>query len=198
MTRLALRLSPAFLSVAVLLATPAAATEVQLGVAEHDSSILGLTGSSGKERSVALVGGVVSPKIEALDFVLAPRAYVGGAVNLEGETSYGGAGLLWRQGVGDALYVQGQFGLVVHDGTLDIERPQSPAEVPAFEARNSTEIEFGSRALFDIQIAGGVELTESWGAELFWQHLSHGKILSSGPNEGLDSWGVRGVYRFGN
>ena len=173
------------------------AAEIQMGAAEHDSSILGLTGSSAKERSVALVGGVVSPKLEALDFILAPRVYAGGAISLEGETNYGGGGLLWRQGAADRLYVQGQLGLVVHDGTLDIERPNTMAELPAFEARNRTEIEFGSRVLFDIQFAGGLRISEAWAAELFWQHLSHGKILSSGPNEGLDSWGIRAVYRFG-
>ena len=185
------------LSVVALCGTSASAAEIQLGVAEHDSSILGFTGSSAKERSVALVAGVVSPKIDALDFILAPRLYAGGALNLEGETSYGGGGLLWRQSATDRLYVQGQLGLVVHDGTRMIPRPSNMAELPAFEARNRTEIEFGSRVLFDIQVAGGVEVSESWAAELFWQHLSHGKILSSGPNEGLDSWGVRAVYRFG-
>ena len=186
-----------FLSAAAFCATSASATEIQLGVAEHDSSILGLTGSSGKERSVTLIAGVASPRTDALDFILAPRLCAGCALNLEGETSYGGGGLLWRKGATDHFYIQGQLGLVVHNGTRDIPRPITPADVPAFEVRNSTEVEFGSRVLFDIQVAGGAKISDEWAAELFWQHLSHGNLLSSGPNEGLDSWGVRAVHRFG-
>lgn len=197
-------------------------TEIRAGVTEHDVEIFGLGSDKGKENSIAIHGEIVFEEPEFLKPFLSPQPWVGGTINLEGETSYGGAGFLFRQTLGDRLYGDWSTGLVVHDGTLEIDLPaflsdpsfpvdllltdptsltpeqaaRAQQENAAFQARLNSEIEFGSRVLFRNAFALGYRATDNWAGELFYEHLSHGKILSSGPNEGLDAYGVRLAYRF--
>lgn len=196
--------------------------EVRVGVTEHDVEIFGLGSDKGKENSIAIHGEIVFEEPEFLKPFLSPQPWVGGTVNLEGETSYGGAGFLFRQTFGDRFYGDWSTGLVVHDGTLEIDQPaflsdpnfpvdtllnnpsalsadqalRAQQENAAYQARLNSEIEFGSRVLFRNAFALGIRATDEWAGELFYEHLSHGKILSSGPNEGLDAYGVRLAYRF--
>ncbi|MEL6688623.1 MAG: hypothetical protein AAFP97_13535, partial [Pseudomonadota bacterium] len=97
--------------------------EIRAGVTEHDVEIFGLGSDKGKENSIALHGEIVFEEPELLKALLSPQPWVGGTVNLEGETSYGGAGFLFRQTFGDRLYGDWSTGLVVHDGTLEIDLP---------------------------------------------------------------------------
>lgn len=197
-------------------------TEIRAGVTEHDVEIFGLGSDKGKENSIAIHGEIVFEEPEFLKPFLSPQPWIGGTVNLEGETSYGGAGFLFRQTLGDRLYGDWSTGLVVHDGTLEIDLPafltdpsfpvgllltdptsltpeqaaRAQQENAAFQTRLNSEIEFGSRVLFRNAFALGIRATDNWAGELFYEHLSHGKILSDGPNEGLDAYGVRLAYRF--
>ena len=205
------------ISAAILsLSTPAYAqiSEVRLGGNFHDLDWTGAGNGADKERSAAINGEIIFEAPEFLKWALSPQPYLGGAVNLEGETSYGGAGLLWRQTFGENFYFDFSFGLVVHDGTIEVEASplvqsviddatvgngftaaeseQFAAELAVFRNRQQTEIDFGSRALFRQQIAIGYRWSENWSTHVFVEHLSHGNILVSGrPNEGLDTLGMR-------
>lgn len=202
-------------------AAPASAqvAEARLGANFHDIDWTGAGSGSDKERSGAINGEIVFEEPEFLKWALSPQPYVGGAVNLGGETSYGGAGLMWRQTFTKKFYIDFSLGLVIHDGTIEVkasplvqsviddatvedsfteeEREQFIAELAEFRNRQQTEIDFGSRILFREQIALGYRWSENWSTHIFVEHLSHGNVLvSDRPNEGLDTLGLRASYHF--
>lgn len=210
------------LATAILsLACPASAqiAEVRIGANFHDIDWTGAGSGSDKERSAALNGEIVFEEPEFLKWALSPQPYIGGAVNLGGETSYGGGGLLWRQTFAKNFYIDFSFGLVVHDGTIEVEpssivqsviddasvedgftpeqRAQFEMDLADFRNRQETEIDYGSRILFREQIAIGYRWSDEWSTHVFVEHLSHGNILvSDRPNEGLDTLGLRASYHF--
>lgn len=177
-------------------AASAQVSEVRIGANIHDVQILGLGENKEKERSVAINGEVVFDEPEILKWALSPQPYIGGTYNLEGNTSYGGGGLLWRQGFGEKFYGDYSLGLVVHNGNLEFDIPTTPEEFFRFQEQTAQNIEFGSRILFRHQIALGYRLNETYSTELFVEHLSHGNILSSRSNEGLEVIGARIARRF--
>ena len=193
--------------------------EVRLGANFHDIDWTGAGSGSDKERAGAINGEIVFEEPEFLKWALSPQPYIGGAVNLGGETSYGGGGLLWRQTFAKKFYLDFSLGFVVHDGTIEVEASplvqsviddatvengftaaqaaQFETELAEFRNRQETEIDYGSRILFREQIAIGYRWSEDWSTHVFVEHLSHGNILvSDRPNEGLDTLGVRASYHF--
>ena len=212
------------LSAALLLGLSTAAhaqvTELRIGGNIHDIDYTGAGSGSDKERSVALNAEVLFAEPEFLKWAFTPQPYIGGALNLEGETSYGGAGLLWRQTLGKRkrFYIDLAVGLVVHDGTIeampsalvqsivdgrdlttltDAQRNQFLDDLADFRVRQNSEIDFGSRVLFREQLAVGYKVNDDWSGHIFVEHLSHGNILVSGrPNEGLDTLGFRVARHF--
>lgn len=98
------------------LSAKAQVKEVRAGVTGHDVSPFGIGSTVKAERSVALNGEIIFEEPEFLKWALTPQPYIGGTINLEGETSYGGAGLLWRQNLGEKFYGDFSFGLAIHDG----------------------------------------------------------------------------------
>lgn len=212
-----------FLIAAALLslATPSYAqiSEIRVGANFHDIDYTGAGSGADKERSAAISGEVVFEEPEILKWAFSPQPYIGGSVNLGGETSYGGGGLLWRQTFAENFYLDFSFGFVVHDGTIEVQasplvqsviddanvvdgftetqRDQFQSELAEFRNRQQTEIDFGNRLLFREQIALGYRWSEKWSSHVFIEHLSHGNILASNrPNEGLDTLGMRASYHF--
>ena len=202
-------------------ANPASAqiSEIRLGANFHDIDWTGAGSGSDKERSEAINGEIVFETPEFLKWALSPQPYLGGALNLGGETSHGGGGLLWRQTFAKSFYLDVSFGLVVHNGTIEVkaspivqsviddasaetgftdaQRAQFETELAEFRNRQQTEIDYGSRILFREQIAIGYRWSEDWSTHVFVEHLSHGNILvSDRPNEGLDTLGMRASYHF--
>lgn len=194
-------------------------SEIRLGANFHDIDWTGAGSGTDKERSPAINGEIVFKEPEFLKWALSPQPYLGGALNLGGETSYGGGGLLWRQTFAENFYLDVSFGLVIHDGTIEAtpsalvqsviddpsvengfteqQRAQFARDLAEFRNRQQTEIDYGSRILFREQIALGYRWTENWSTHIFVEHLSHGNILvSDRPNEGLDTLGMCASYHF--
>ena len=144
-------------------------------------------------------------------------------MNLEGETSFGGGGLLSRQTFGKKVYGDFALGVVAHTGTLNIgisdelmslleqaREFEMFADIPvelneAIDAgfderfeRENEEIEFGSRFLFRLTGALGYNVSEKWSGGIYLEHLSNGQgnILSEGVNEGVNNIGFRAVRKF--
>ncbi len=184
--------------IAVLSATPAFAqiTEVRVGISDFDETTLdlGISAVNGRENSVAINGEIIFEEPEFLKWALTPQPYINATINLEGETSYGGAGLLWRQTFGDKFYGDFAFGLVVHTGTNVVDRDNALSFFEFIELTNE-EISFGSRILFREQLTLGYRITDKWSAEVFAEHLSNGQILGS-VNEGVDILGLKASKRF--
>jgi len=177
-------------------AAQAQVAEMRVGTNIHDIEILGFGTNKEKENSVAINAELVFEEPQFLKWALSPQPYIGGSYNLEGNTSYGGGGLLWRQGFGNKFYGDFSFGLVIHNGNLEFDRPTTPAESLIFQEQTRENIEFGSRILFRQQVALGYRFNETYSTEFFIEHLSHGRILSSRSNEGLDVIGGRIAKRF--
>ena len=193
-------------------------TEIRAGASVHDIDWTGLGSGSDKERSAAIVAEVIFEEPEILKWALTPQPYIGGQLNLGGRTSFASTGLLWRQTFAENFYFDYQFGLAIHDGTLEAkpsalvqsvasagrtsgltpaEAQQFLIDLADFRFRQQNEIDFGSRVLFQNQFSLGYRFNEDWSASIFANHLSHGKILApNSPNEGLDTVGFRMARHF--
>jgi len=181
-----------------LIAAPAMAqiTEVRIGVSDFDSEVidLGISAINGRENSAAINAEIIFAEPEFLKWALTPQPYINATINLEGDTSFGGAGLLWRQSFGDRFYGDFTFGLVIHDGAQIVDRNNELSFFDQLEQR-SENISFGSRILFREQITLGFRFTDEWAAEIFGEHLSNGQIFGR-VNEGVDIVGGKISKRF--
>ena len=200
--------------------------ELRFGIAQFDEEIFDFDGNRfgrGDETSLSITGEILFEEPKFLKWALSPQPYIGGSVNLEGETSFGGGGLLWRQTFGKKVYGDFALGVVAHTGTLNIgisdelmslleqaREFETFADIPvelndAIDAgfderfeRENEEIEFGSRLLFRLQWALGYNFSEDWAGEIYLEHLSNGQgnILSEGVNEGVNNIGIRAARKF--
>ena len=155
-----------------LAATPAHSQEVFTGLHAHAVNTP-LSLSSGEERGVDLslgyrFGGIGGTRVQP---------YVFGALNSRGDTSYAAAGLGYR--FGDRLYVRPGIGIAVHNGSAR-----------NFEVPRNGEIEFGSRVLFEPELAVGYQVSSRLGVEASLVHLSQGQLFGK-QNPGIDNLGVR-------
>ncbi|PHS29444.1 MAG: hypothetical protein COA85_00890 [Robiginitomaculum sp.] len=168
--------------------------EMRLNVLVHDVNITG-NGAGGKEGGADIQGELVFSSPSFLSWAGSPRPYLNGSLNTSGETSFGGAGLAWQQNFTSAIYGEFGLGLVVHDGVVHL--PADPAD-PKRIRLDATRVVLGSRVLFRPTFVLGLHLNKQWDAAFVFEHLSHGQILASGRNEGLDNLGVRLSYKFGH
>ena len=186
-------------------------TEVRAGIGAHDLRVL--SDQTVKEDSGVINGEIIFEEPEFLKWALSPQPYIGGQLNLGGGTSYGGAGLLWRQNFGKKFYGDFSFGVVIHDGTLEADLPtidfndfesveafladpQAQAILNERSFRRLNTLEYGSRILLREQLTLGYRLDEKWALEGYFEHVSHGNIWTDGPNDGSDSAGFRVNRKF--
>jgi len=121
-------------------------------------------------------------------------AFVFGAVS--NGTLPGDGAPVPTEGVAPLLYsLAASVGYVIHDGELASPFPQGD---PRGDAFTEEHVLFGSRDLFRSTFGLHYEINETWGAELLYEHLSHGQILGNGRNQGIDNIGLRATYAFGN
>ena len=180
--------------------------EERAGIGAHDLRVL--SDQTVKEDSGVINGEIIFEEPEFLKWALSPQPYIGGQLNLGGGTSYGGAGLLWRQNFGKKFYGDFSFGVVIHDGTLEADLPtidindfesveafladpQAQAILNERSFRLLNTLEYGSRILLREQLTLGYRLDEKWALEGYFEHVSHGNIWTDGPNDGSDSAGFR-------
>ena len=80
---------------------------------------------------------------------------------------------------GGRLFVRPGIGLAVHNGSAE-----------RFDDPTNGKIDFGSRVLFEPEIAVGVQVAPRITAEATWVHMSHAQLFSR-ENPGIDNIGVR-------
>ena len=187
------------LALVALASMPAHAqiSEVRAGLAQHDLGWATTNAAGDEEALIAINAEIIFDEPEFLRWAFSPQPYVGGTLNLEGRTSYGGAGLMWRQTLSDRVYGDFALGLVVHDGLLSAgdafdDREVGENVIDVLQRSNF----YGSRVLFRPALTIGVRLDEDWAAEVFLEHISHGGLLSDRANEGSDAGGFRVARRF--
>jgi hypothetical protein len=128
--------------------------------------------ASGIEKGIDLQLGYRGGRIGSTP--LQPYAFA--AINTAGETHYGAVGLSAR--FGGQVYVRPGLGLAIHSGKT------------GNFVRSDNRIAFGSRILFEPELAVGVQVNERTSVEASWVHMSHGQIFGR-HNPGIDNIGVR-------
>lgn len=183
-------------------ASTAHSDEIRIGAMLHDAKIFDdflFGGVRGKEQSPSMNLEYIWDSPGWLEWAYSARPYIGGTINLDGHTSHGGAGVLWRKGFMKRFFGEAAFGVVGHNGN---DRVPNPIDATTLEEINRrfdlkrNNIEFGSEILFRTQFALGYEFSEKWAGELVFEHLSHGQILGGPENEGSNNIGVRIARRF--
>jgi lipid A 3-O-deacylase len=179
-----------------LIATPASAhvEEIRLGVVHHNIRTDHGELADPKEDGPNVEAELVFSTPDFLKWAGTPRPYAMASYNTAGNTSFGGVGVYWRIELGENWAFEPGFGYVIHDGELDIPdtfAPDSP-EATAFEAQHQL---LGSRDLFRTSFALEREVGSHFAWQIYYEHLSHGQILDTGRNQGLDEAGIRVIFR---
>jgi lipid A 3-O-deacylase len=132
-----------------------------------------------------------SPDI--LNILGSPRPYLVASGNVEGNTSFAGAGLLWRLRLSEHWAFEPGFGYIIHDGERDNPFTDGTPQAAQFEEQHQL---LGSRDLFRTTLALENVVSPHHAWQLYYEHMSHGQILDKGRNQGLDEVGVRWIFRF--
>jgi len=179
---------------AVALAPGASAQveSVRLGVMKHNICVNDCKNAD-KESGVNINGEIRFDSPGFLSFIWSPKPYVMASVNTDGNTSYAGFGLQYDFALGDKFLFEPGFGYVIHDGSVNNPYPSGTQQAVDFSADH---VLLGSKDLFRTSLALTWKLTDTWGVQGIYEHLSHGQILGKGRNQGLDEIGVRAVWTF--
>lgn len=136
-----------------------------------------------KENGLSVNGEILFRSPDLLNAIGAPRPHIGASVATdEDSTSQFYAGLTWEKRFFRRYFVDGGFGVAVHDGETGPEEDSS---------NNSF---LGCRALFRLSADAGYLFTERLSASAHFEHISNANLCNE--NEGLDNLGVRLGYRF--
>jgi hypothetical protein len=190
---------------ALAFAAPAAAGEAFVGVYKHDVTFIGKAvglGAAGREDGVDVHLGYRTDKIESLDWLGKPQAHAMVSINSENTSNFVAAGLNWKIDFGQpgGFYLRPGMGLAYTDGKAKLPPANAPNISDEERARRTYlyyhRIEFGSRVLFEPELALGYQVSDRVSVELSYTHLSNGQIFHQGKNQGLDDAGVRLVYAF--
>lgn len=159
---------------ALVFPTAANAGELFAGLHVHDvKTPLDESGiESGVDFSLGYRGGSIGHLFSA---ELQP--YVFGAVNSAGNTDYAAAGIDAKFPLGRRFYIRPGIGIAVHDGS-------------AGKYYRTDKIAFGSRVLFEPELAIGTQVSRRVSIEASWVHMSHAQLFGR-ENPGIDNLGVR-------
>ena len=166
--KFAFLLCPALLMAA---AVPAQAGEVFGGIYAHDVKLP--TDKSGVEGGADLMIGYRGGAIGRTPL----QPYVFGALNTAGDTSYAAVGLSAK--FGRSIYFRPGLGIAIHNGSAK-----------NFQDLSNDEIEFGSRVLFEPEVAVGAQVNSRLSIEASWVHMSHAQLFGR-QNPGIDNLGLR-------
>ncbi|THD82638.1 MAG: acyloxyacyl hydrolase [Phenylobacterium sp.] len=182
----------------------AKAADLLTGVYIHDAAFIGGalgTGSADREKGADIELGIRSDRIEAWSLIGAPQAHAFVSVNTNRTSDFVAAGLSWPIGLTHGVYFRPGLGLAYTDGKTNLPPVNAPGLAPAEIQRRltlfETRIDFGSKILFEPELALGAHITPRISAELSWVHISNGEIFHHGKNQGLDDAGVRVIYALG-
>ena len=149
---------------------------IRAGILAHDVPVWSRTRQeNGVDFNAEFIFGF--PKFRLFSGVV--YSNLGFSLNSRGDTSKIYSGLLWEYLWDSGLFINLGFGLAAHDGKLE---------------NSDDKKELGSRILFRIPIEFGLFLTRHQGVSIMFDHVSNAYLAD--PNEGLDTIGLRYIYRF--
>ncbi len=156
----------------------------------------------GGESGADIMLGARTAPIQGWTWLAQPSVHVMISANTKVATDFAAIGLNWPLafGFGGRLYARPGFGLAYTTGEADIGDSANLSLSPAERQRRlhlaETRIDFGSKELFEPEMAFGYKFTRRWAAEISYVHLSNGQIFHHGKNQGLDDAGLRVAYSF--
>jgi hypothetical protein len=182
----------------------ARAGEVFAGAYAHDvtfvGDVIGL-GAAGREDGVDIHLGYRFGRIEALRLIGRPHVHVFASINSQNTSNFVAAGFDWKVRLKGPLYLRPGMGLAYTDGKTELPPANvpglSPGDVAARTYLYYHRIAFGSRVLFEPELALGLDLSDRLSVEASYTHLSNGQIFHQGKNQGLDDAGVRLNWKLG-
>lgn len=181
---------------AALLGAPAAQAgidEIHVGVMQHNICVINCKNADKEDGpNIELQLSFDSPSF--LSWAGSPQPYVMVSANTAGDTSFGGVGLEWRWDFAENWAIEPGVGYVIHDGEIENPYPSGSPQAAAFAAEH---VQYGSRDLFRTSIGITRDFEGPWEGQLFYEHLSHGQILGTGRNQGVDQIGIRFGYQLG-
>jgi lipid A 3-O-deacylase len=168
--------------------------EIALGALAHNIEVIDPKNAN-KEESPSLDGQVTFSSPTFLAWAGHPRPYVAIAPNLAGDTSFAAVGLTWRIPLGEDWAFEPGFGYALHDGDVRNPFPNGDPRATSFTDQN---VLLGSEDLFRSSFALTRQLSDRIGLQLIYVHYSHGQILGSGRNQGMDQAGLRLSFAMGD
>ncbi|HEX5006501.1 MAG TPA: hypothetical protein VFV70_05275 [Hyphomonadaceae bacterium] len=174
---------------------PSAAAQidsVRLGVLEHNICVTDCKNAD-KESGVNISGELRFASPGFLSWAGSPHPFLVASVNTDGNTSYGGVGLSWDFRFANRWHFEPGFGYIIHDGAVNNPFPSGTQEAVDY---SEDHVLLGSEDLFRTSLALTFDVSEAWAVQGIYEHLSHGQILGSGRNQGMDEIGVRLVWNF--
>lgn len=190
---------------ALAIAAPACAGEVFVGVYKHDVTFIGNAvglGAAGREDGFDVHLGYRTNKLESLRWLGKPQVHTMVSINSKNTSNFVAAGFDWRIELGQpgGFYFRPGMGLAYTDGKAGLPPANAPNLTQAERDRRTYlyyhRIDFGSKVLFEPELALGYQVSDKVSVELSYTHLSNGQIFHQGKNQGLDDAGVRLVYAF--
>lgn len=180
-------------AVALAPAARADIAEIHVGVMAHNICVTDCK-NAGKEDGPNVEFQVSFDSPDFLSWAGSPQPYVVASINTAGETSFGGFGLEWRWEFAEGWALEPGFGYIIHNGETNNPFPNGSPQAQAFADEH---VLLGSEDLFRTSLGLTRDFEGPWEAQLFFEHLSHGQILGSGRNQGMDQIGIRFGYQFG-
>ena len=182
---------------ALLGARTAAAADVWAGAYAH-----GVGTKQSQEGGADIMFGFETDRIHALKWIFSPAVHGMLSFNTRVPTDFVALGFDWPIAIlhSPHWYIRPGIGFAGTTGQADIGSAFEPG-ISAMERTRrqrlaATRIDFGSRDLFEPELALGYKLNNDWKVEASYVHLSNGQILHSGKNQGMDDVGLRLMYRF--
>ena len=167
--------------------------ELRVGLTQHNICVLDCDNAD-KEDGPNVSAELVFATPDFLDWALSPRPFLVGSINTAGKTSFGGAGLQWSFDLTETISIEPGIAYVIHDGATSNPFPDGDPRALTFSNEN---VLLGSEDLFRTSLALTWHVNDQWGAQIMYEHLSHGQILGDGRNQGMDNLGLRLTYKFG-
>lgn len=186
-------------------AAPAFAGEAFVGVYKHDVTFIGKAvglGAAGREGGADIHLGYRTNRIKSLDWLGKPQVHAMVSINTNNTSNFAAVGFNWKVELGQpgGFYLRPGMGLAYTDGKAGLPPANAPNLTPEERDRRTwlyyNRIDFGSKVLFEPELALGYQINDKVSVELSYTHLSNGQIFHQGKNQGLDDAGVRLVYAF--
>jgi lipid A 3-O-deacylase len=181
----------AIMTIAAASPAEARVEEASLGLLAHNIEVIDPKNAN-KEDGPAIDAQLTFSSPAMLRAIGSPRPYVALAPNIAGETSFAAVGLTWRIALGEAWAIEPAFGYALHDGEVSNPFPNGDPRATLFTNEN---VLLGSGDLFRSSIGLTRRLNDRVGVQAFFVHYSHGQILGSGRNQGMDQAGLRLSFR---